>query len=140
MYFVPRVLSSTAFRRGSSNLMVAAPWYTISTSSQIIFLSSTDIPRFGSVTSPLMGSTREITPVPRVDLSKSKSCKIKLIINLMKNILKHNFKLLFSSCLISSGVPRGPPPPPKGDSSIIFWALPWKKLFNYLGLKLFDLK
>lgn len=62
------------------------------------------------------------------------------MIYLMKNILKHNFKLLFSSCLISSGVPKGPPPPPKGDSSIKFWALPWKNLLNYLRFEAIRLK
>lgn len=72
---VPLVLSRTAFFNGSSNLMVAAQWYTIWTSSDSSALSSSEIPRSGWEQSPDMTCILSKILLPCIFFSKLKTCK-----------------------------------------------------------------
>lgn len=71
---VPRTFISTAFFKGSSNRMVAAEWYTNSTSFTSVSLSSTEMPRSKRVASPGIGTHFSKISSPFSCRTDSKSC------------------------------------------------------------------
>lgn len=73
--FVPLTLILIAFAKGSSKRIVAAKWYIICTSSASVCRSFSEMPRFGSRTSPFIATTFFSASSPSVFFKRSNNCK-----------------------------------------------------------------